>query len=123
GHSRNLETYSEATMFRTPVRRIKRMRYRYESGWMVKQTGAAPPTRGPPQEPGAGPGTGRVLVFTTNTPAPVDRACRVNDGPWRERPTQVEGVQRSTESATELSEVNFRAVFRRSHSPRDLERN
>lgn len=94
----NDEAIVAAAAQSTPTKAFK---YHYQRGWLVEQT-----------DPQTG---GRLLRFTSQEPAPETKSILVNDGRWPDFPTQIDGQLVSTNAK------NF--VFRRSHSPRELERN
>src|SRR5205823_4719107 len=64
----------------------------------------------------------RAWHFSSKPPPQGSRAVPVNDGPWKEFATQIQGVQAPSEEALDADNPgNY--LFRAVHSPRELEHN
>jgi len=102
--------YSEEAIFAAVAQAplTRQFSYRYEPGWVSEQAGTTP---GSP-----------ALVFSKQPPPSTARSWRVNDGQWREWPTEVHGRFVAAKSRLDAT-MPGQYLFRRLGKPRMLFRN
>lgn len=86
---------------------VQRFRYRYDQGWLVERSDRT---------------GGRMLAFVPDAPAPGETGVQVNDA-GREHVTSIEGYLASAPPAAGPDAGADGSLFRRIHSPVQLERN